>query len=921
MLCAVVHTCVNVTRWYDGAILAQGVTSLTLILLFFSKPSGGERGGVEMSEKGMRGFAAFALEQNLTGISEDKSPSWRSNFKKSAPLPARDEEKDREVGHRLTGLVREDDPGRSRRRRREEHPDETRPRESRRRHSGRGDGGHPGEHSPGVRRRRRREEPAEVNEDKREVRRSRTRGVSLRPGEDLPRSSTAERKKAPGQLPEEAFHPALIKPEVPSQAWRKKAPRREFEADSSRSRSPEVIGRGDLGQGFEKKAQFPVFPVKSEPELRLRPVRPVAGATASGSKDKEDASMRAFDERCLLLYTDLLGNDQEMEITQMLSGIPEGDWASAFADLTRPKRAATGMVYIRMMEDYMRWYKEQKEDAAGGGLPPSCKDVFWLYLHHVKTSRTGKYSPKAAHLALRYFADCFGFSDEAVTYRRVRRLVENCSKLEAPRNQAEMIPVATLDYLESAVGDHTLPLGVRLAAGKLRLCVQSSLRWDDLSRTPFGNVEWVRRKGSASIIGLRSKDAQSKTGVRPWVSSYLGVTQHSDDWLAILVQMLLDAHGAGWQYHDHTGKSFSPDGKTAKTTVASFNQDVTFVRALLVEAVDAGLEIGLSKEQASGLRWHGAKATLTSFMMHCKVSPRAVRFAGNWKDQRETMPDTYLREAQLLVLEAQEQVLKYIRGGGYVATLEGIPLGPGVDLGRKEAESSEYQKALEDIARVSEQGPQPAGLEARDVAEAILDDATCHGGERLNEQLADEQNLIVETKEIEELIEAVTEEKPAEEPWREDADGENSSDEFYDSCYLQVPQNIRGSFHRPSGVELGLPRCGTKARSFVPVSVEEKLGKKASFCVKCFGKMKAGGCDKTCSHTKVVLVGEQEVLVRCVRRCERTCERLAGYLDVDERDHRCSIHEEGGEVSDEEEETEGTVEKKGDAVDDGGSKS
>lgn len=248
------------------------------------------------------------------------------------------------------------------------------------------------------------------------------------------------------------------------------------------------------------------------------------------------------------------------------------------------------------MEDYLKWHKSQKPEGKKI-LPPACKDVFWLYLHHVKNDRAGKYSPKAAHLAMRYFADCFGFSDEAVTYRRVRKLVENCSKLEAPRNQAEMIPVATLDFLETAVSDHTLPLGVRIAAGKLRLCVQGSMRWDDLSRTPFGNVEWVRRRGCTAIVGLRSKDAQSKTGVRPWVASYLGVTEHSDDWMAILV---LEVHGAAWKNHDHTGKSFSTDGKSAKTSVASFQQDVSFIRALLIDAVESGVEIGLSKEHGMG---------------------------------------------------------------------------------------------------------------------------------------------------------------------------------------------------------------------------------------------------------------------------------------------------------------------------------
>eukprot|EP00434_Breviolum_minutum_P029311 symbB.v1.2.025926.t1/scaffold2551.1/size76478/12 len=470
---------------------------------------------------------------------------------------------------------------------------------------------------------------------------------------------------------------------------------------------------GESRSAFEKKALVPTFPPEEHRELRIREVKPVAGATARASKDKEAASMRTFDERCLVLYNDLLGMDQEMEITHMLSGVPGGSWGEAFADLTRPKRASTGLIYVRMMEDYLKWHKKQQESAGGDKvLLPSCKDVFWLYLHHVKTDRVGKYSPKAAHLALRYFADCFGFSDEAVTYRRVKKLVENCSKLEEPRNQAEMIP-----------------------------------------------------------------DAQSKTGARPWVASYLGVTEHSDDWMAILVQLLLEVHGAAWKSHDHTGKSFTSDGRNSKTAVASFQQDVTFVRALLVDAVEKGLDIGLTREQAAGLRWHGAKSTLTSFMMHCKVGSRAVRFAGNWKDQRESMPDTYLREAQLMVLDAQEEVPKYIRGGGFVATLEGLPLCAGASLGPEESESKEYQEALEDIDRIRKAAPKPTGLESKDVARAVLDEVASNGGDELEKQLELEKITVVDPSSVEAILDEAFESKPADSPAEQSEEaGDDSSD-------------------------------------------------------------------------------------------------------------------------------------------------
>ena len=123
-------------------------------------------------------------------------------------------------------------------------------------------------------------------------------------------------------------------------------------------------------------------------------------------------------------------------------------------------------MYVRLMESYLGWYKAQLGESKEKMLnPPSNRDVFWLFLHHLKSDRKGKYSPKVAYLAMKYFADCFGFSDEAITYRRAKKLVDLASKPEGPRNQAKMIPVATLDFLECALSDPTLTLGVEWQPG------------------------------------------------------------------------------------------------------------------------------------------------------------------------------------------------------------------------------------------------------------------------------------------------------------------------------------------------------------------------------------------------------------------------------------------------------------------------
>ena len=63
----------------------------------------------------------------------------------------------------------------------------------------------------------------------------------------------------------------------------------------------------------------------------------------------------------------------------------------------------------------------------------------------------------------------------------------------------------------------------------------------------MGNLEWVRRFGSADIVGMRSKEAMSKTGIRPWVASYLSVTKEGDDWLPVLVRLIMASHGTEWK--------------------------------------------------------------------------------------------------------------------------------------------------------------------------------------------------------------------------------------------------------------------------------------------------------------------------------------------------------------------------------------
>ena len=390
---------------------------------------------------------------------------------------------------------------------------------------------------------------------------------------------------------------------------------------------------------FLKRAVPPTYPVTPSNVREVQEPRPRGGATAHAAEEAEAKALRDFDARAVAIYVELDEKGVEMEITGILMGVPQEEWMASFASLTRPKRAGTGMRYVRLLENFLEWTRKSGPEGVPVEKDILQREVVWKYLHTMTQEGRGKRTPTSFLHALQYFGDAFGCDSNAVKCKRCRKLADVHAKADKPRSQAPMFNVKTMDFLEQSVTNPMLGKGYRIAAGKLRLCIQASLRWDDLQRTPFMNVEWVRRTGENCIIGLRSKFGDSKTGPRPWVASYLGVSEDGHDWLPVLVHLLMESHGEGWKLHDHIGKSYSPEGDIAKTTVASFDQDVQFIRCMLSSAVEEGMDLGMTLSQTKTSRWHGAKSTLTSVMMHRQVGDRAVRFAGNWKECRESMPD------------------------------------------------------------------------------------------------------------------------------------------------------------------------------------------------------------------------------------------------------------------------------------------
>ena len=118
-------------------------------------------------------------------------------------------------------------------------------------------------------------------------------------------------------------------------------------------------------------------------------------------------------------------------------------------------------------------------------------------------------------MRFQFLSEAFGFPTDAVRCKRTRKLVDVFAKATKAKNQAPMFTVETMDYLEQVVTEANLPKGYRLAAGKLRLCIQASLRWDDLARTHFANVEWIRRKGREQDHRPSFKIRRVKDGATP----------------------------------------------------------------------------------------------------------------------------------------------------------------------------------------------------------------------------------------------------------------------------------------------------------------------------------------------------------------------------------------------------------------------
>ena len=612
---------------------------------------------------------------------------------------------------------------------------------------------------------------------------------------------------------------------------------------------------------FKKKARQPTQAELVPVEQKVKPPpKPQHERPAD-----ERVKLEKFYERAMELFEVLVVAGVKMELVDLIvsgeSGDPSID-VDRFRLHVEPKGAGTGMGYVRLMERLVKFhedYVERNEEE----ITPVSRATILAFTEYLIAEEPGFKTPKALLYALDFFSVSYGFSIDPGVMSRCRKLSETYASKKPPRKGADFFHPEMLEYLEAVVLDCSRQIGDRLVAGRLRLCCQASVRHSDLTRTPLRDVEWCRTLGSTEVRGIRAKVNKTKSGPRPWVASHLGVTPKGDGWMSALLELLISAHGSSWRTHDFFGVRFLSDFSVIPEP-PSIGGDVTHLKRLLSGDIETGVHVPMTHEKIERLRFHGCKSTMTTIMQHFGVKSRVVRHAGAWAKQADSMPDLYLRESQLLVLQAQEECLGRLRGGETISALEGISL------------SEEMPKYSNGEApggvnptRVPGDAMALPMLNSKELLSDFRDDA-----DHTEEILDEEKKITIDQESVQSLLsEGLT-------------SSETEDDEDYEMEARFLAANTgRGKIHKVRGDEEDTPKCGVAAKSLQVILAIEPLAGTDSLCKRCFGPLLDDGCHLMCTHRETWSDGSTR---RCSRRCALGCERRADLLD--NREHLCYMH-------------------------------
>ena len=674
------------------------------------------------------------------------------------------------------------------------------------------------------------------------------------------------------------------------------------EEGSVRAPSPPASEKPESAS-FSRKARPPTEEQVMKKEAQIPKFTTSGGRKADGSmKERELAELKRFQEISCAIFVDM----QEMGLRMDIGELVVGDDGSL--DLDRfmlhiaPSRAATGLRYARLMRNLIRWTSENPNPFKNKEASVEKLNVLG-YLEWMVNRETGSRTPQSLLYALDFYARAFGFGIGGSHLERSKRLSLRYSQLKrTDRKAAPMFSRRFMWILEEVALDDRRPLPQRVACGKLRVCIQCSMRHNDLLNTPLSDYEWVRRRGSMDIIALRSKALKGKSGARAWICSTLAVDKGHDKWLSVLVGLLIESHGVAWTSHDFTGRLPGPGGAGFLEAPSTLEQDVIQVKLCLQTLLREGVDPGMTTFETAILRWHGAKATLTSIMQHLGLDPKIVRFSGDWSQRDESMADTYLREAQMLALRGQERSLLFLRRGGdlgglvgesilknkgeqvdgidadeFLATDEEIAAGLG-DFGLNPVAVDEhmldgcFDKGLPDLEAVKKEAENPPVVSPDEMAVFFGQDSD---QDTEYDKSEDEREA---KRQLKEGLAVVGEAEALMTSALEDTEGMVfrfvMARRALPTSKLHLPPKEDDPDGEPT---MAKPRCGALG-SFDFVSLEENFGE-CELCVRCFGR--ASHCSKLCNVC--VEYGDPPR--------KRTCSRRCAEMGSAHTSHACVVHQ------------------------------
>ena len=295
------------------------------------------------------------------------------------------------------------------------------------------------------------------------------------------------------------------------------------------------VGEEDSLPSFARKAKPPPPGVLPEPVRERAPSTPGigGGVRADTLQERERDNLKKFAGDALEVFEGMEVLGIPMDLTRYVR-TPQGIDKDKFLLHTAPNRASTGLRYSRVMKGIMSWVETFDPIPSSENPSPLERLRLVEYTELLMQRGVGFNTPQTLLFAIGYFSKAFGFNPAGPEWSRAKRLAMRYKKSKPGlANRAPLFGKETLKALEEIVLNDLFPTTLRISAGKLRLCCQASIRYDDLVHTPLSSLEWVRRKGGTTVVAVRAKSTQGKNKARPWIASLMGACQENDVQMAL----------------------------------------------------------------------------------------------------------------------------------------------------------------------------------------------------------------------------------------------------------------------------------------------------------------------------------------------------------------------------------------------------